>query len=52
MEPDEGPTDYSDESQGYDSLIIILAVFKEQRLGPSFEMAEKSDVLLKGRGTR
>ena len=52
MEPDERPTDCSDESQGYDSLADHPAVFKEQRISPSFEMAEKSDVLLKGRGTR
>ena len=50
MEPDERPTDCSDESQGYDSPADHPAVFKSKE--PSFEMAEKSDVLLKGRGTR
>jgi peptidoglycan lytic transglycosylase len=50
MEPDEGPTDCSDDSQGYDNLADHPAVFKKQRISPSFEMAEKSDVLLQRKG--
>lgn len=41
MEPDEGPTDCSDESPGYDSVADHPAVFKKQRISPSFEIAEK-----------
>ena len=50
MEPDERPTDCSDESPGYDSVADHPAVFKKQRISPSFEIAEKSDVLLQRKG--
>jgi rare lipoprotein A len=49
MEPDEGPTDCFDESQGYSSL-AHPAIFKKPKISPSFEMAEKSDVLLQRKG--
>jgi len=49
MEPDEGTTDCSDESQGH-SLADHPAVLKKQRISPSFEIAEKSDVLLQRKG--
>jgi rare lipoprotein A len=50
MEPDAGPADCSDESQGYDSLADHPVVFKKQRISSSFEIAEKSDVLLQRKG--
>ena len=49
MEPVEGPTDCFNESQGYSSL-SHPAVFKKPKVSPSFEMAEKSDVLLQRKG--
>ena len=49
MEPDEGPTDCFDKSQGYSSL-AHPAIFKKPKISPSFEMAEKSDVLLQRKG--
>ena len=49
MEPDEGPTDCFDELQGYSSL-AHPAIFKKPKISPSFEMAEKSDVLLQRKG--
>jgi hypothetical protein len=50
MEPDEGPADCSDKSRGYDSLADHPCGIQKQRISPSFEMAEKSDVLLQSKG--
>ena len=48
MEPDEEPTDCSDESQRYDSLADHPAVLKKQRISPVIWL--RSDVLLQRKG--
>ena len=50
MEPDEGPTDWSDTNRGDTTASLTTLRYSKQRISPSFEMAEKSDVLLQRKG--